>query len=88
MDIKERFNVLKEKKEKINKAKMEHEVRLEALKTQMKEALSELYTTYNVSSIQEAKEKYKEQELKLVKELEQMEQQLAVYENTVNDMEI
>lgn len=87
-DIKDRFLALKEKKDKLEKSKMEYEVRLESLKEQIKKDLTELYSKYGVKSLEEAKAKYKDTEKVLIKELEEMEQQLEVYENSVRDLEV
>ena len=88
MDVKERFNVLKERKEKIIKAKLAYEVRLDALKKQMSEALNELYTKYNVKSLEEAKQKYNKTEQELIRDLESMEEQLKLFESSVKDIEV
>ena len=87
-DVKDRFNALKEKKDKLEKSKMEYEVRLESLKSQIVESLKTLYAEYSVNSLEEAKAKYKPVEQELIKELEDMEKQLSVYEKSVEDFDL
>ena len=82
-DLSARFIQLKQKKEELERAIMETNVRLEALQKDLKDAMLVLKEKYGVDTIEEAKALFNKKDLEYSTIAKQLEDKLKEYEDAV-----
>lgn len=78
-----RFIQLKQKKEELERAIMETNVRLEALQKDLKDAMQTLKEKYGVETLEEAKALFNKKDLEYSAIAKQLEEKLSEYEELV-----
>jgi len=78
-----RFMQLKQKKEELERAIMETNVRLEALQKDLKDAMQTLKDKYGVETLEEAKALFNKKDLEYSAIAKQLEEKLSEYEELV-----
>ena len=78
-----RFIQLKQKKEELERAIMETNVRLEALQKDLKDAMQTLKDKYGVETLEEAKALFNKKDLEYSSIAKQLEEKLSEYEELV-----
>lgn len=78
-----RFMQLKQKKEELERAIMETNVRLEALQKDLKDAMQTLKDKYGVETLDEAKALFNKKDLEYSAIAKQLEEKLSEYEELV-----
>lgn len=78
-----RFIQLKQKKEELERAIMETNVRLEALQKDLKDAMQTLKDKYGVETLEEAKALFNKKDLEYSAIAKQLEEKLSEYEELV-----
>jgi hypothetical protein len=82
-DLGARFMQLKQKKEELERAIMETNVRLEALQKDLKDAMQTLKDKYGVETLEEAKALFNKKDLEYSAIAKQLEEKLSEYEELV-----
>ena len=82
-DLGTRFMQLKQKKEELERAIMETNVRLEALQKDLKDAMQTLKDNYGVETLEEAKALFNKKDLEYSAIAKQLEEKLSEYEELV-----
>lgn len=82
-DLSARFIQLKQKKEELERAIMETNVRLEALQKDLKDAMQTLKDKYGVETLEEAKALFNKKDLEYSAIAKQLEEKLSEYEELV-----
>lgn len=82
-DLSARFIQLKQKKEELERAIMETNVRLEALQKDLKDAMQTLKEKYGVETLDEAKALFNKKDLEYSAIAKQLEEKLSEYEDLV-----
>ena len=82
-DLSARFIQLKQKKEELERAIMETNVRLEALQKDLKDAMQTLKDKYGVETLEEAKALFNKKDLEYSAIAKQLEEKLSEYEDLV-----
>lgn len=82
-DLSARFIQLKQKKEELERAIMETNVRLEALQKDLKDAMQTLKEKYGVETLEEAKALFNKKDLEYSAIAKQLEEKLSEYEELV-----
>lgn len=82
-DLSARFIQLKQKKEELERAIMETNVRLEALQKDLKDAMQTLKEKYGVETLDEAKALFNKKDLEYSAIAKQLEEKLSEYEELV-----
>lgn len=82
-DLGARFMQLKQKKEELERAIMETNVRLEALQKDLKDAMQTLKDKYGVETLEEAKALFNKKDLEYSAIARQLEEKLSEYEELV-----
>lgn len=82
-DLGARFIQLKQKKEELERAIMETNVRLEALQKDLKDAMQTLKEKYGVETLEEAKALFNKKDLEYSAIAKQLEEKLSEYEELV-----
>lgn len=82
-DLSARFIQLKQKKEELERAIMETNVRLEALQKDLKDAMQTLKDKYGVETLDEAKALFNKKDLEYSAIAKQLEEKLSEYEELV-----
>lgn len=82
-DLGARFMQLKQKKEELERAIMETNVRLEALQKDLKDAMQTLKDKYGVETLEEAKALFNKKDLEYSAIAKQLEDKLSEYEELV-----
>ena len=82
-DLGARFMQLKQKKEELERAIMETNVRLEALQKDLKDAMQTLKDKYGVETLEEAKALFNKKDLEYSAIAKQLEEKLSEYEDLV-----
>lgn len=82
-DLSARFMQLKQKKEELERAIMETNVRLEALQKDLKDAMQTLKDKYGVETLEEAKALFNKKDLEYSAIAKQLEEKLSEYEELV-----
>lgn len=82
-DLGTRFMQLKQKKEELERAIMETNVRLEALQKDLKDAMQTLKDKYGVETLEEAKALFNKKDLEYSAIAKQLEEKLSEYEELV-----
>ena len=78
-----RFIQLKQKKEELERALMETNVRLETLQKDLKDAMQTLKDKYGVETLEEAKALFNKKDLEYSAIAKQLEEKLSEYEELV-----
>lgn len=78
-----RFMQLKQKKEELERAIMETNVRLETLQKDLKDAMQTLKDKYGVETLEEAKALFNKKDLEYSAIAKQLEEKLSEYEELV-----
>lgn len=78
-----RFIQLKQKKEELERAIMETNVRLETLQKDLKDAMQTLKDKYGVETLEEAKALFNKKDLEYSAIAKQLEEKLSEYEELV-----
>ena len=82
-DLGTRFMQLKQKKDELERAIMETNVRLEALQKDLKDAMQTLKDKYGVETLDEAKALFNKKDLEYSAIAKQLEEKLSEYEELV-----